>query len=196
MANTCIELATKADTIYRDETGFDDSLKINIDFEKVEFVETLRSSEASSIFHVNYYGKARVLKSRMCPLPNLNFHNNEDPRNAPDRLRDLNRARCEIRAYCRLKQFGICDAGFVPKFYGFVVDIDPATCAPHLDAFQQDVNPPCTILIEYLSKHQPLDCVNYTPEKLRKAVIGIQQIHSARVEHNDLILQLFSPKTA
>ncbi|EFW13358.1 conserved hypothetical protein [Coccidioides posadasii str. Silveira] len=176
MPKTCVGSIRKADTIYRDERGFDDSLKINIDFEKVEFVKTLRSSEASSIFHINYYGEARVLKV---------FHNNRDPGYASDHIRDLNRSRCEIRAYCRLKQFGICDTGFVPQFYGFAVDINPANCAPHLDAFQQDVNPPCAVLIEYLSRPQLLDCVTYTPERLQKAVIGLQQIHSARVEHND-----------
>ncbi|KMP10195.1 hypothetical protein CIRG_09876 [Coccidioides immitis RMSCC 2394] len=60
MPKAFVGLIKKANTIYG-ETGFD-SFKINIDFEKVEFVETLRSSEASSLFHISYCGKVRVLK--------------------------------------------------------------------------------------------------------------------------------------
>lgn len=49
-------------TIYRDETGFDDELKIEIDFTQMKFIQELKNSEASSIFHVEYNGEPRVLK--------------------------------------------------------------------------------------------------------------------------------------
>ncbi|OJD10962.1 hypothetical protein AJ78_08162 [Emergomyces pasteurianus Ep9510] len=166
----------KEDTIYRDEAGFDDNFKLDIDFAKVEFEETLNVSEASSIFHISYCGKPRVLKV---------FHNNGDPGYARDRIRDLDRSRCEIRAYCRLKQSKICDSGAVPNFYGFMLAIDPANCAPYLDAFRHDTNFPCAILIEYLPNSLTMNCVTYTTERMQKAVIGIQQIHLALVEHND-----------
>ncbi|KAI1923304.1 hypothetical protein LOZ52_001046 [Ophidiomyces ophidiicola] len=166
---------TKADTIYCDEAGFD-AFKILIDPRNLEFVECLKTSEASSIFHVNYSYKPRVLKV---------FHNNGDPGYASDCIHDLNRARCEIRAYCRLKQFGICNTGYVPDFYGYMPTIDPARYAPHLNEFLHDINTPSAILIEYLPKPQPLNCVTYTPERMHNAVLGIQQIHSALVEHND-----------
>jgi hypothetical protein len=66
----------KEDTIYRDEVDFDKSFKIEIDFAKMEFEETLNVSGASSIFHVSYYGKPRVLKVvcgsiQMCVFPYL-----------------------------------------------------------------------------------------------------------------------------
>ncbi|KKZ63789.1 hypothetical protein EMCG_01893 [[Emmonsia] crescens] len=152
MPETFVGPTRKEDTIYRDETGFDDKFKIHIDFARVEFVETLKDSEASSIFHVNYYGKPRALKV---------FHNNGDPGYACDRIRDLNRSRCEIRAYCSLKQFNICDAGF------------------------HDTSLPCAILLEYLPNPLLMNCVTYTKERMHKAVISIQQIHLALVEHND-----------
>ncbi|KAK2807020.1 hypothetical protein FQN50_005594 [Emmonsiellopsis sp. PD_5] len=166
----------KEDTIYRDEAGFDDSFEVNIDFTKMEFKETLNISEASSIFHVSYYGKPRVLKV---------FHNNGDPGYACDHIRDLNRSRCEIRAYCSLKRSKICDSGAVPNFYGFMLAINPANCTPHLDAFQHDTDFPCAVLIEYLPTPLVLNCVTYTAERMQKAVISIQQIHLALVEHND-----------
>lgn len=104
----------KEDTIYRDEAGFDNNFKLNINFAEMEFEETLNVSEASSIFRVNYYGKPRVLKvvravilacahAQTCViflimLAAMQFHNNGDPGYARDRIRDLSRSRCEIRA--------------------------------------------------------------------------------------------------
>jgi hypothetical protein len=49
-------------TIYEKEKGFDWSLTIDIDPKEIEFISELKRSEASSIFHVNYNGKPRVLK--------------------------------------------------------------------------------------------------------------------------------------
>ncbi|KAL2374835.1 hypothetical protein BDBG_03331 [Blastomyces gilchristii SLH14081] len=176
MSDTFFGSIQKEGTIYRDEAGFDDNFKLDINFAKMEFEETLNVSEASSIFHVNYCGKPRVLKV---------FHKNGDPGYAHDHIRDLDRSRCEIRAYCRLKQSKICDSGAVPDFYGFILAIDPAKCAPYLDAFQHDTDFPCAILIEYLPKPLVMNCVTYTREHMQKAVINIQQIHSALVEYND-----------
>ncbi|PGG99209.1 hypothetical protein AJ79_08639 [Helicocarpus griseus UAMH5409] len=143
----------KEDTIYHDKTGFNDNFKLNINFKKMEFEEVLNVSKASSIFHVNYCGKPRVLKV---------FHNNGDPGYAHDHIRDLNCSGCEIRAYCSLKRFKICDCG-----------------ARH------DTGLSCAILIEYLPKPLVMNCITYTKERMQKTVIGIQQVHLALVEHND-----------
>lgn len=62
MSDTFIGDLRKEDTIYRDEKGFDDRFKIDIDFAKMEFKEILNSSEASSIFYIHYFSKPRVLK--------------------------------------------------------------------------------------------------------------------------------------
>ncbi|KAJ6180961.1 hypothetical protein N7519_011422 [Penicillium mononematosum] len=62
MSDTFVGSVRKEDTIYRDEVDFDKSFKIDIDFAKMEFEETLNVSGPSSIFHVSYYGKPRVLK--------------------------------------------------------------------------------------------------------------------------------------
>ncbi|KAE8335264.1 hypothetical protein BDV24DRAFT_169377 [Aspergillus arachidicola] len=115
----------------------------------------------------------------------LYFHNNEDPAYADDGVRDLNRARCETRAYCSLKRFGICDGGYVPKFYGYMLTVNPASWAPHLEAFQHDRGLPSVILIEYLPQPLVMDSVTYSKKRMQKAAIGIQQIHLALIEHND-----------
>ncbi|OJD14689.1 hypothetical protein AJ78_04980 [Emergomyces pasteurianus Ep9510] len=153
-----------AGTIYRDETGFNEDLRIAIDLAKMKFIKELNASDTSSIFHVNYDGKPRVLKV---------FHNNGDPGYAGDGVRDLNRSRCEIRAYCNLKRFGICDSGHVPQFYSFMVGIKSASCAPHLDAFQHDDGLPSAIFIEYLPEPLVMNCVTYSKERMQKAIIGI-----------------------
>lgn len=49
-------------TIYEKEKGFDDNLRIEINSTKIKFIKDLKSSETSSIFHVNYDDKSRVLK--------------------------------------------------------------------------------------------------------------------------------------
>lgn len=51
-----------AGSIYQEETGFNKDLKIEIDPLKTKFIRELKASETSSIFHVNYNGKPRVLK--------------------------------------------------------------------------------------------------------------------------------------
>lgn len=60
-------------TIYEKEKGFDDSLKIEIDPKKTKFIKELKKSEASSIFHVYYDGKPRVLKVVCGPLSSLSY---------------------------------------------------------------------------------------------------------------------------
>ncbi|KAE8330925.1 hypothetical protein BDV39DRAFT_201520 [Aspergillus sergii] len=163
-------------TVYRDEEGFNDTLKIDINFTQMKLIKELKNSEISSIFHVNYNDEPRVFKV---------FHNNEDPGYADDGVRDLNRARCEIRAYCNLKRFGICDGGYVPKFYGYMLTVNPANWAPQLEAFQHDRSLPSAILNEYLPQPLVMNSVTYSKKRMQKAAIGIQQIHLALIEHND-----------
>lgn len=64
-------------------------------------------------------------------------------------------------------------------------NIDPADFAPHLDSFQHDGGHPSAILIEYLPNPMSMNCVTYTKERMDKAIVGIEQIHSALMEHND-----------
>lgn len=113
------------------------------------------------------------------------FHNNGDPGFADDGVRDLNRARCETRAYCALKQSGICDRGYVPQFYGYTLYLNPTAFAPYLDTFQRDVGLPSAILLEYLPHPLLMNCLTYTEERMAKAVDGIRQVHLALIEHND-----------
>ena len=47
------------------------------------------------------------------------FHDNGDP-GYTRKGRDLNRFRCELNAYHNLREFGVCDRGFVPAFYGHI----------------------------------------------------------------------------
>lgn len=49
-------------TIYAEEQGFDADLRIEIDPIKIDFIALLKTSNASSIFHVRYDGDDRVLK--------------------------------------------------------------------------------------------------------------------------------------
>ncbi|KAJ5228089.1 hypothetical protein N7489_008797 [Penicillium chrysogenum] len=57
MSDTFVGSVRKEDTIYRNGVVPDKSFQIDINFAKMESV-----SGTSSIFHVSYYGKPRVLK--------------------------------------------------------------------------------------------------------------------------------------
>jgi hypothetical protein len=93
----------------------------------------------------------------------------------------LNRARSEIRAYCSLKRFGICDEGYVPQFYGYTLSLDPNVHSPHLDVFLRDAGRPSAILMEYLPNPLLMNCVTYSKERMAKAAVGIQKVHSALI---------------
>ncbi|OJD21016.1 hypothetical protein ACJ73_07645 [Blastomyces percursus] len=66
-----------------------------------------------------------------------------------------------------------------------MIAINPTSWAPHLDAFQCDINPPSAILIEYLPNPLPMNSDTYSKKRFEKVNIGIRQIHSALIEHND-----------
>ncbi|KAK2746657.1 hypothetical protein FQN57_003001 [Myotisia sp. PD_48] len=123
-------------TIYEKEAGFD--FRIDFELSKIEFIEKLKRSETSFIFYVKYDGRRRVLKI---------FQNNRDPGYADDGVRNLNRAHCEIRAYSRLKQFGISEQVSVPQFYVYTLSLNPAARVPHQDSFLHDADLPSAILI-------------------------------------------------
>jgi hypothetical protein len=73
----------------------------------------------------------------------------------------------------------------VPQFYGYTLSLDPAAFTPHLDAFLHDNSFPSAIIIEYLLNPLSMNRVTYTKERMKQAVDGIKQIHSALIEHND-----------
>jgi hypothetical protein len=99
--------------------------------------------------------------------------------------RDLCRYRSEVKAYQNLQKSGVCDRGHVPRFYGSLERLDPALFAPHLDLFLRDGQHPSAILLEYLSNTQQLNCENYSEDRMNMAITGINDIHSAYVEHYD-----------
>lgn len=113
------------------------------------------------------------------------FHNNGDP-GFTKKGRDLNRFRCELRAYRNLRQFGVCDHGSVPYYHGYFDQLDPARFEPHLNHFKDDANNPSAILLEYLEGTEELNCVNYSDTRWKMVMSGLQDIHSALVHHHDI----------
>ncbi|KAJ5155647.1 hypothetical protein N7492_008450 [Penicillium capsulatum] len=100
--------------------------------------------------------------------------------------RDLDRFRCELKAYQNLHDFGVCDRGFVPSFYGYVDRLDPSAFGPLLRNFSKDKFRPRAILLEYLPDAERLNCVNYSRDLVRSAVQGLQEVHNAFVHHRDI----------
>lgn len=113
------------------------------------------------------------------------FHDNGDP-GYTKKGRDLNRFRCELKAYQNLHKSGVCDRGFVPTIYGYIDRLDPFAFHPPLQHFSKDKLRPRAILLEYLPDAESLNCVNYSQDLVRYAVQGLQEIHNAFVHHRDI----------
>lgn len=151
----------------------------------------LKSSEASSIFKVEFLSHCYAMKVVSCPqdftriLLNSQFHDNGEP-GFTKKGRDLNRFRCELNAYRNLHLFGACEQGVVPYYYGYIDRLDPARFQPHLNHFMNDIHGPKAILLEYLQDTEELNCVNYSDDCLQAAIVGLRRIHSALIHHRDI----------
>ncbi|KAJ6041453.1 hypothetical protein N7460_006843 [Penicillium canescens] len=150
------------------------SLELNLS--DIDIKRELSRSKASTIYEIRLFGKPCVMKL---------FHDNGDP-GYTKKGRDLNRFRCELNAYHNLREFGVCDRGFVPAFYGHIDRVDPSAFHPPLKHFADDKHQPSAILLEYLPCAERLNCENYSEDLFRYAVEGIKQIHNAFVHHHDI----------
>ncbi|KAJ9302343.1 hypothetical protein DTO271G3_1209 [Paecilomyces variotii] len=147
----------------------------NIEPSDITFRESLSSSKGAEVFLVDIRGKTCVMKvhhgyGRITPAP-------------PDRETDVHI--CELIAYRRLQEHGICDRGIVPQFYGAIEQLDLSRYKPHLDRFLTDKDPPSAIFLEYIPDMEPIRPLNYTKKRGRALIRGIQEIHKALVYHYD-----------
>ncbi|KAL3468845.1 serine/threonine protein kinase [Aspergillus californicus] len=142
---------------------------MHVDPSKIHIIREIACSDASSIFEVDLDGQL--------------FHDNGDP-GFTEKGRDLNRYRCEVNAYKKLLTCGT--RGFVPTFYGFIDQIDPAAFHPAFQHFARDKLKPSAILLEYLPNAEPLNCVNYSVALYPQAIERLKEIHRAGVLHRDL----------
>ncbi|KAJ5472256.1 hypothetical protein N7530_006257 [Penicillium desertorum] len=147
----------------------------NIDPSRMKVIREITRSDEPSIFEVDMDGQKYALKL---------FHNNGDP-GCADNGRDLNRFRCESNAYKKLLTSGVCERGFVPKFYGYI-DLYPAEFHLFFKLFTYDRFKPKGILLEYLPNAGSLNCVNYSEALYSQATEAMIEIHKAGVHHRDI----------
>ncbi|RAK90043.1 hypothetical protein BO79DRAFT_10290 [Aspergillus costaricaensis CBS 115574] len=150
--------------------------RLNPENSNIQFIREISSSPASSIFEITLDDVTYALKL---------YHDNGDP-GFTERGRDLNRYRCELKAYMNLLRHGVCDRGFVPYFYGYIDRLDPSTFQPALRHFTHDKLHPSAILLEYLPAAESLNCVNYSKALYNTAIEGMKEIHNAHVHHRDI----------
>lgn len=153
----------------------------NLDPSTSRIIREISSSDESSLFEIELDGHKYALKL---------YHDNGDP-GYTEKGRDLNRFRCELNAYQNLMRSGVCERGFVPKFYGYIdrmdpADFYPADFYPAFRHFVQDRFKPKAILLEYLPNAEELNCVNYSENLYPQAVEGMEEIHKAGVRHRDI----------
>ncbi|KAE8140932.1 hypothetical protein BDV38DRAFT_268689 [Aspergillus pseudotamarii] len=73
-----------------------------------------------------------------------------------------------------------------PYYHGYIDRLDPARFQPHLNHFMNDSHGPTAILLEYLQDTEEPNCVNYSDDRLRAAIIGLRGIHGALIHHRDV----------
>ncbi|KAI9824125.1 MAG: hypothetical protein M1819_001080 [Sarea resinae] len=113
------------------------------------------------------------------------YHDSGPPPSFVRKDREYNIYVCEMKAYRRLKERGICEKGIVPQFYGSIEQIRPKLWQPNLDMFAEDKYLPSAILIEYIPDMRMLDLATYTPKRMEKFIDGLKAIHEALVLHQD-----------
>ena len=74
----------------------------------------------------------------------------------------------------------------MPRYYGYIDQLDPGQFRPHLDHFIHDLYHPKAMIFEYLPNAESLNCVNYSKERFQKAIDGFREIHNALVHHQDV----------
>ncbi|KAL3471744.1 hypothetical protein BJX99DRAFT_236901 [Aspergillus californicus] len=143
----------------------------------ITFTQELSSSDDSARFLVHIEDNPYFLK----------VHHGQGPRESwQNPNREVNIHTCEVSAYKRLQEHGICNRGVTPKFYGSIDDIDPKLYAPHLDDFLEDEYPPSALLLEYIPNMTPLHFENYSKARADNFLKGINEIQAAGVEHGDV----------
>ncbi|RAK99977.1 uncharacterized protein BO80DRAFT_456105 [Aspergillus ibericus CBS 121593] len=152
------------------------NLLVNPEPSDIQIEREIAASPASSIFEIKVDGQTYAMKL---------YHDNGDP-GCTKKGRDLDRYRCELKAYQNLLQYGVCDSGFVPHFYGHIDRLDPAAFRPFLRDFVHDALHPRAIILEYLPAAESLNCVNYSEALYNMAIEGMKQIHHAHVHHRDI----------
>ncbi|KAL2218025.1 hypothetical protein M432DRAFT_632658 [Thermoascus aurantiacus ATCC 26904] len=82
-------------------------------------------------------------------------------------------------------EFGLCDRGIIPQFYGTIENLDPKLCQPHLKAFLNDEYIPNAILLEYIPNMREFHWTNYTKQRMENFTRGINKIHKIRKALDD-----------
>lgn len=85
-----------------------------------------------------------------------------------------------------LREYGVCERGFVLYFYGYIDRINPTAFYPDFQYFAHDKYHPKAILLEYLPNAESLNCENYSEAYYHKAIEGMKQIYAAHVHHRDI----------
>ncbi|OOF90662.1 hypothetical protein ASPCADRAFT_519073 [Aspergillus carbonarius ITEM 5010] len=146
---------------------------------EVTFVEQLKRSPVSCVFRTIWHGKDCVLKVYHSPDPSPAGHRIHAPR------REIDPFKCESTAYRQLREHGLCDRGYIPKYYGAVEQINPVNHLPHLQVFLQDTIYPNAVLMEYIPNIQSIDLSNFSEKKIRQLHQILLEIHQAGVYHGD-----------
>jgi hypothetical protein len=100
--------------------------------------------------------------------------------------REINIHVCEVTAYERLQEHGLCDRAVIPQFHGSIEDLDPKLHQPHLDMFLDDEYPPKALLLEYIPDMEAMHWTNYTDAKRDNLIRGLEEIHAAGVIHDEI----------
>ncbi|KAI5309934.1 hypothetical protein KEM55_002088 [Ascosphaera atra] len=100
---------------------------------------------------------------------------------------------CELEAtaYRRLRDRGVCKAGFVPEFLGVIEKLPSRGWSKEIkkildEEFWEDERPQSALFLKFIPDMQPIRLSNCSEERLRAARRALEEIHRAHICHNDI----------
>ncbi|PYH97914.1 hypothetical protein BO71DRAFT_317528 [Aspergillus ellipticus CBS 707.79] len=152
---------------------------MSIALPEVTFIEQIKKSLVSCVFRTIWRGKECILKVYHTPEPA------PANRRTRPRKREIDPFKCESTAFARLHEYGLCDRGYVPGFYGLVEQVNPIDYLPYLKDFLEDTVYPNAVLIEYIPNIQSIDLSNFSEKRVHKLQQILLEIHHAGVYYGD-----------
>ncbi|OSD08689.1 hypothetical protein PYCCODRAFT_1473256 [Trametes coccinea BRFM310] len=142
------------------------------------------------VFKVRVGDDLRLLKIFRNKEVSLQFY--YKPQDAPPH--PMIRFASEIEAYAHLQHYGACDAGAVPKCFGWLEltsdDLEAIAALPVVAEewryIKEDELPPKALLLEWFEGAQQLSIDNVTPAIADAGLRALYRVHASFVMHGDV----------
>ncbi|EKM52941.1 uncharacterized protein PHACADRAFT_147241 [Phanerochaete carnosa HHB-10118-sp] len=158
--------------------------------DELVFLEQINPKGSTALFKIRV--GERVLLLKMFRNKEVSLENYRKREEAPPH--PMKRFERESDAYAHLQHYGACEAGAVPKCYGWlelsVQDMDAIAALPGIDVrwqhLKDDEKPPKALLIEFFEGAQRLSTQTITLAVADAALRALYHVHASYIVHSDV----------